>query len=110
MKNFLVLFREPEGRNDVRTDVEITNHQQAWQQWMEKYMAEGKIAGGNSLTLQGKIIKGPDGHISDSIHYVGTEIVGGFLLLKAGSLDEAAHIVSSCPVYQFGGYAEVREY
>jgi hypothetical protein len=28
---------------------------------------------------------------------------------KAGSLDEAASIKCSCPIYEFGGYAEVRE-
>lgn len=110
MKNFLVLFREPDGRTDTHTDVESGNHRHSWQQWLEKYLTEGKISGGSGLTMHGKLVKGIDGHVSDSIHYVGTEIVGGFLLLNAETLEEAAHIVSTCPVYEFGGYAEVREY
>jgi hypothetical protein len=31
------------------------------------------------------------------------------ILLKAGSLDEAAGIAATCPIYEFDGYAEVRE-
>ena len=54
------------------------------------------------------MIKG-EGQVSEGIHRVGTEIVGGFLLLKAESLDEAVGIAESCPIYEFDGYAEVRE-
>ncbi|MNL80742.1 hypothetical protein D3C87_2076680 [compost metagenome] len=49
------------------------------------------------------------GKISEGIHHVGTEIVGGFLLLKAEDLDEATAIAASCPIYEFDGYSEVRE-
>jgi hypothetical protein len=110
MKHFLVLFREPDGRVDAHTNVETGYHSDNWKQWLELYREKGNLTGGSSLTLHGKLIVGIDGHISDSIHSVGTEIVGGFLLLKAENLDAAAAIVSTCPVFEFGGYAEVREY
>lgn len=110
MKNFLVLFREPDGRTNEHSDVEKENHAQNWDQWFKKYVAEGKITGGSGLTMHGRILKGIDAEVEESIHYVGTEIVGGFLLVSAHSLDAAAEIVKSCPIYEFGGYAEVREY
>jgi len=110
MKNFLVLFREPDGRKDEHTDVEIQNHRQNWNQWFTKYINEGNITGGSGLTLEGRLIKGIDAQVEETIHYVGTEIVGGFMTLKAPNLDEATHIVKSCPIFEFGGYAEVREY
>ena len=67
------------------------------------------MSGGGALTLNGRIVKGKNPRISAGIHQAGTEIVGGYLLLKANSLDEAADIIQGCPVYEFDGYVEVRE-
>jgi hypothetical protein len=107
MKNYLVLFREPDGRTEKHSDEEVATHQTNWKAWMEKYGKAGNLAGGSGLTLNGRIIKGAE--ISEGTHKTGTEIVGGFLLLKASSLDEATDIARTCPIYEFGGYAEVRE-
>ena len=60
------------------------------------------------MSLSGKVIS-PDGELIEGPHKVGLEIVGGFLLLKAENLDEAVQITQSCPIFEFGGYAEVRE-
>lgn len=107
MKNYLVLFREPDGRTGQHSDEEISRHQLHWKSWMDTYGKAGNLAGGSSLSLNGRIIKG--GEVGNAIHKTGTEIVGGFLLLKATDLDEATAIAKSCPIYEFGGYAEVRE-
>lgn len=107
MKNYIVIFREPDGRLDAHTEAEIAAHRENWGRWFAEWGAKGKLAGGSGLTLNGRIIN--DGKISEGIHHVGTEIVGGFLLLKAEDLDEATAIAASCPIYEFEGYAEVRE-
>lgn len=108
MKNYIVLFREPDGRTLPHSEEDISRHQQNWKSWFGEWGAKGKIAGGSGLSLQGKMIKG-EGQVSEGIHRVGAEIVGGFLLLKAESLEEAVGIAESCPIYEFDGYAEVRE-
>lgn len=105
MKNYLVLFREPDGRTQPHSEADIARHQQNWKTWMGRWTAN--LAGGSGLTLNGRLIKG--GHTDDGIHRVGTEIVGGFLLLKADNLEEATSIAETCPIYEFDGYAEVRE-
>ncbi|MBS1602516.1 MAG: hypothetical protein JST42_07595 [Bacteroidetes bacterium] len=107
MKDYLVLFREPDGRMQPHSETDIMRHQQNWKAWMTKWGGNGSLSGGNGLTLEGRLIK--EGRVSDGIHRVGTEIVGGFLLIKAASMDEAVGIAESCPIYEFGGYAEVRE-
>ena len=56
------------------------------------------------------MIKGPNAEVIDDIHKVGTEIVGGYLLLQANNLDEAVEIARELPVYEFNGYAEVRPF
>jgi len=108
MKNYIVLFREPDGRTLPHSEEEILRHQGNWRSWFSEWSGKGKIAGGSGLSLEGKVIKG-GGQVREGIHRVGTEIVGGFLLLKAESLEEATGIAESCPIYEFDGYAEVRE-
>ncbi|WP_426294880.1 YciI family protein [Dyadobacter endophyticus] len=107
MKNYIVIFREPDGRQGTHTEEEIAAHRENWAKWFAEWGAKGKLAGGSGLTLNGRIIR--DGQASEGIHQVGTEIVGGFLLLKAEDLDEATAIAASWPIYEFDGYAEVRE-
>lgn len=110
MKNFIVLLREPDGRRDEHQENEIKAHQLNWKNWLTKYQQEGKLVGGSSLTLEGNLIKGNEAKVTKGLHEVGTEIVGGFLLLKAEDLNEATAIAQTCPIYEFDGYAEVREF
>lgn len=48
-------------------------------------------------------------HIHNSLYAIGTEIVGGFIILHAASLEEATDTAQTCPIFEFDGYAEVRE-
>lgn len=109
MKNYIVIFREPDGRTVEHTADEISQHQANWKSWFDKWGKEGRLNGGSGLTLNGRILKGDGNDIIDGIHKNGTEIIGGFLLLKVEDLDEATTIMKACPIFEFGGYAEIRE-
>src|ERR1700761_2509301 len=109
MKDYIVLFREPDGREDIHTEEETRAHRGHWADWFARWGKEGRLAGGDALTLEGRLITGDGSTIADTPHRVGKEIVGGFLLIKAVDLDEAARIMASCPIYEAGGYAEVRD-
>ena len=39
----------------------------------------------------------------------GKEVLGGFLICKAGTYDEAVAIANGCPVLGVGGIVEIRE-
>lgn len=108
MKEFLILLREPDGRNQPHDPAFTETHQKHWNDWLSKLMAAGQLAGGQALTLNGRLLF-PGGMITSSIHQAGKEIIGGYLLIKATSLDEATSLMKDCPVYEAGGYAEVRE-
>jgi len=109
MLRFIILVREPDGRADTPTEEENKAHRANWNQWFEKYGKSGNFQGGSALSLNGKLIKGPDAVVVDDIHRVGTEIVGGYLLIQAENLDEAVAIAREIPVFEVGGYLEVRE-
>lgn len=108
MKDFLLLFREPDGRTTPHDPEFTARHQQHWKDWMAPLIANGQLAGGKPLTLNGKIVD-TSGQVTEGIHKNGTEIVGGFLLIKAESLDAATELARTCPVLEADGYIEVRE-
>jgi hypothetical protein len=110
MNNYIAIFREPDGRTDTHTPDEIARHREHWAAWWGKWSATENLSSGSALTLEGCLITGDGSTILNQIHRVGTEIVGGFLMLRAESLEEATQIAASCPIYEFGGYAEVREF
>jgi hypothetical protein len=109
MKQFIVLVREPDGRADEHTGQELKQHRENWNNWFAKYKKSGNFSGGSALSLNGKLIKGENAGVINDIHKVGTEIIGGYLLLKAETLNEAVEIAREIPVFEFDGYLEVRE-
>ncbi|HEY9004046.1 MAG TPA: YciI family protein [Mucilaginibacter sp.] len=109
MKDFIVLVREPDGRADEHTAEELKLHREKWDNWFAKYSKSGHFKGGSALSLNGKIIKGVDATVINDIHKIDSEIIGGYLLLKAEDLNEAVEIAREIPVFEFEGYLEVRE-
>jgi len=110
MEQFIVILREPDGRTDEHDEQEVIAHREKWNNWFAKYAKAGNLVGGNALSLYGKMIRGYDAEVIDDIHKVGTEIVGGYLLIQAENLDDAVEIARELPVYEFDGYAEVRPF
>ena len=110
MEQFIAILREPDGRADEHAEQKLIEHCQKWNDWFAKYAKAGNLLGGNALSLQGKMVRGGQAKVLHEIHKVGTEIVGGYLQLQAADLDQAVKIVQELPIYEFGGYAEVREF
>ncbi|WP_448698549.1 YciI family protein [Mucilaginibacter sp. AW1-3] len=112
MKTYLVLFREPDGRLDPHAPEEIKDHRTKWALWQGDLVAKGLLMGGNALTLNGVVI-GPQAEglpVSSGPYYVNqTEIVGGYLIIKAANIADATVLIKTCPVFDFGALAEIRE-
>ena len=109
MKDFLVLIREPDGRKTKPTEEFQKEHQQHWKAWFEKYGKLGKVAGGKPLTLNGAVISRTGDHVEEHPYYIGEEVVGGYLLLKADDMNDAIFMMKECPVYEADGFVEIRE-
>jgi hypothetical protein len=105
---YLILFREPDGRKDDHTPEEISAHRLHWQQWMEPLLQQNKLLGGKPLALDGRLLKGRAPQVTNGPHTAGIEIVGGYLLIEAHDIDEATAIMKTCPIFEFDGYAEIR--
>jgi hypothetical protein len=109
MKKFIVLLRERDGRTVKHSDEETKAHQENWKNWFSIWGQRGKLNGGSGLTLNGRLIQGKGDIITNEIHRNEDEIVGGYLMLCAADFHEAVEIMKTCPIYEFDGYAEIRE-
>lgn len=77
--------------------------------WMEGLYAQGVVAGTNGLEPTGKILREPGGAVITDGPYAETkEIVGGYILINAASLDEAVAIARGCPGLDHRLAVEVR--
>lgn len=108
MKDFMVIFREPDGRADVHSADDNVRHQSKVKTWMESLGKNGNLSGGRALTLNGTVVD-MNGNVRHDIYKVGNEIVGGYLLLKSNDLSQATELIKTCPILERGGFAEVRE-
>jgi len=85
-------------------------HMQQWMQWMGELNTKGKFSGAQPLINTGKVISGTQKVVSDGPFMEGKEMVGGYLILKADTYDEAVQLSNDCPVLTFDdGTVEIRE-
>ena len=77
---------------------------------VEDLRAKGIYVGGEALTPAGKTISGKKALVNDGPFAESKELVGGYFVVKANSLDEAVEIAKSgYPDFIFNGAVEVRE-
>jgi len=80
-----------------------------WMAWFNRLKEEGKCIAGNPLEPAGKIVSGKNGRVlSDGPFAESKETIGGYFLLRVGSLDEAVAIAQQCPGLPYGIRVEVR--
>lgn len=108
MKDFMLLFRGGDGRKLDSPD-EVQAHMQKWMVWVKDLNEKGHHAGGHPLLDNGKTISGTKNIVSDGPFTEGKEIVGGYLLIKAESLEQATELSKGCPTLDFeDGIVEIR--
>jgi len=107
MKDFMFIFRGA-GQPDFSPE-QMQQHMQKWFAWIDELKAKNLYVAGEPLTPAGKTVKGPKALVTDGPFTESKELVGGFFLLKANSLEEATELAKGCPDLPLGGSVEVRE-
>lgn len=107
MKDFMFFFRGP---SDLKLTPEQSQVQvQHWMDWIHKLSADGRFSGGGPLSPTGKMVKGTKPVVTDGPFTEGKEVMGGYILIKAASLEEATELSFGYPDYDKGCSLEVRE-
>ena len=108
MNEFMLIFRNamPKGHEKPSAEQMQTMVSQ-WQNWITEISYLGKYSSTNRLLPEGKTIK-PGKVVTDGPFVEGKEMVGGYLVIKADTLNEAVELAKSCPALEYGGTVEVR--
>ena len=109
MKDFMLLFHSEANPDFNPTPEQIQAEVKAWQDWMGGIGAKGKLKNpGEALGYEGKTVHA-DGSITDGPYASMKEIVGGFIVVSAESIEEAAQLSKGCPALANGGKVEIRD-
>jgi hypothetical protein len=108
MKEFMLIFRNQLQENAAPpTQEQMQNMLSQWQNWIKGIAASGNYSATNRLTTEGKFLQS-NNVVKDGPFAEAKEVVGGYLVVKAGSLDAAVDIARDCPIFNYGGDVEVR--
>ena len=91
-----------------KTEAQNNAEMQAWGAYMGGLNQKGQFVGGLPVVGGGKTVSSK-GISHEAVTSAKEGIVGGYLIIKAGSLDEAAEIAKGCPHVTNEGNIEVRE-
>lgn len=111
MNKFMLVFHSAATDESAFQDLSpeaIQAEIQKWNQWIGGIAAQGKLAGTDALYPTGRTIRGASRVVTDGPYTEGKEIVGGYMLLSAASLEEAAEMAKGCPIFDTNGTVEVR--
>lgn len=104
----MLLFRGPHWDKGLSAE-ELQDTIDKMIAWFEGLNERGKVKASQPLSAQGRTISGANGRfVVDGPFTETKEAVGGYLLLQAGSLDEAVEIARSMPTLRYGISVEVR--
>jgi|ERR1700683_4766267 hypothetical protein len=107
MKNYLFLLRAGKPVSS-KTEAENKAELAAWGEYMGKLSKGGNFEGGQPLVSGGKVVS-PGGTTGEPVVSASEGIVGGYLLVKAESLENAAELARECPHIANEGNIEIRE-
>ena len=107
MPNYLCIQRsQPGGAGEKPSPAQMEEMYAVFNTWKEKFQENivdmgGKLGGGKVVTSEGA---------TDGPFVEAKEVVGGFMIISAESLEEAIEVTRQCPgVVMPGSSVEVRE-
>ena len=108
MKDFMLIFI---GGADTQksSPEEMQGQMQKWFGWVDKLKKQNIYVGGEALTPGGKTVKGPKTVVTDGPFAESKEVVGGYFIVKANSIEEAVEIAKESPDLPYNGSVQVRE-
>jgi hypothetical protein len=106
MSDFLYLFRAAPLSYSPQ---EMQQQMQLWMSWMKDLTDGGHLKSrGERLDPRAGKVVGKNGAATDGPYTEAKDIVGGYMVIQATDLEQAAKLAAGCPVLAAGGHVEVR--
>lgn len=109
MKDFMMIFIGEDYGELGLSPEEIQNRMSKWGTWHEKMEKAGIVKYGEALHAEAKHITGPNRIVTDGPFVESKDIIGGFYVIKAKSMDAVVEIAKDFPDYDLGSTVEIRE-
>lgn len=103
---YMLLFRGADWYKDLSPE-QLQEVSAQGMAWFKRISEAGIAGGGNPLMPEGKLI-GKGGRVLDGPFAESKEVIGGFVLLKVATLEEAVELAKECPGLPYGAQVEVR--
>ena len=108
MGSYMLLFWAPkEALAKLRSAETARESGERWHEWQRALRAAGHGVTGAQLEAGGRRVSGSERRVVDG-PFGGDHVMGGYFVVTAASLDEAASLAKGCPILQNGGTVEVR--
>ena len=106
MAEYLYLFRGGELPNN--SPEHMQRHMEQWRAWIGALAKQGKFKAGDPLEQGGRTLTGRGKTVTDGPYAEAKDLVGGYLIVTASSLDDATEMARGCPIFDANGSVEVR--
>ncbi|MDA0334813.1 MAG: YciI family protein [bacterium] len=107
MNDYLLLFHGGGPEDAGLSAEEMQQIMMKWSRWTTGLRDAGVFKGGEPLEREARTVS-PDGSVKDGPFAESKELVGGYVMVAAASMDEATEHAKQCPILSTGGYVEVR--
>jgi hypothetical protein len=99
MQEFLLVFRHEDGQK-----VALPEQMEIWMKQTRDRIggiaAEGKFVGGNGVLFTGAKVVAHNNMVTDGPFGAVKETIGGYIIVKANTVEEAVAFAKGCPVLQ----------
>lgn len=111
MSDFILLYRSnPASAAAAFATPEMAQQSmQRWLAWMRELEAQGHLKeSGQPLEAAGKVVAGKSRAVTDGPFAEAKDLIGGFSIITAKDLAQAAELAKGCPILEGDGSVEVR--
>jgi len=108
MEEFMLVFRHQDGKK-LASPEQMQTWMKQTMDWIGGIAAQNKFSGGNGLPFEDSKVVWPNNVVTDGPFGEIKETIGGYVIVKADSVDEAVEFAKGSPVLQGeGNSVEVR--
>lgn len=109
MEEYILIFRHQDGKK-VASPEQIQIWMKQTMDWIGSISAQNKFVGGNGLPFEDARVVKPHNVVTNGPFGEIKETIGGYIIVKADSVDEAVEFAKGSPVLQGeGNSVEVRK-
>src|SRR5262245_14767468 len=108
MAKFLFVYRSNPASFASMAPEEIQQTREKWRAWITEGMSKGwMLDPGDALNEEGKVVTAKV--VTDGPFVESKEVLGGYSVVQADSIEAAAKHAKGCPGLLYGGSVEVRQ-